>query len=332
MKNRYIKHKLWLIHFILVGFLSVSSFAKDVLTKNHWMKLSNSSAKTAMLSGANTAIAKGYSSLYKNPAGLATNYALGLYINTNELEHQNSTGSTSKDTALATTAQEDLGTFVSAGLFYKYFMVDFKQDVHYAAGMAYGFESDYGLFSFGGSYLIDNTILTNYDTYATGNYYTLGFQWQKSFIGIDEFYAIYFGVSKKGQGVHEQIDEPIGYVVSPIVQNIGLGLETNLYSTTLLLSFDNTVQSFNNIEDTMTTNALGIQWMITNKVSLALGGSLSTYKTQLNLKENLTYSAGVELGFSTFNMAIAVLQEEISDISEVYIKNNSLHTDISFAF
>lgn len=207
-----------------------------------------------------------------------------------------------------------------------------KPDVHNVAGVAYGLETDYGLFSLGVSYLSDATTIDNYKTFGTGDYYTGGFQWQKSFIGLDSFYALYFGASMKGVGVVEFPGEQISRV-SPKVQRVGFGVETNLGETTLLVEYDNVTQSWNSIDPELTTQALGMKWMMGSGFALGLGYSQSIYTSDLNLKDKTTMSLGLEIALWNVNIAIAALQKDVHNNSdEIYMQDTSLHADISFAF
>ncbi|MCK5294091.1 MAG: hypothetical protein KAJ49_05515 [Arcobacteraceae bacterium] len=332
-KNNNFK-KLLLKSLLSISILSSSLYSADdrVLLENAWINIGYSNAKDAMLSGATTATSKGYSALFTNPAGLSTNYALGLYLRTGQLEHKNSTGATEEDSSLAKTSEVVASDNLAIGIFYKYLLVESKANIHNALGLAYGFETNYGLFSLGFNYVIDATSVENYKDFGTGDYQTVGLQWQKSFVGIDDFYAFYFGFSKKGQGISKFEGENI-YRVSPLVQRIGFGFETNVFTTTALVTYDITSQSWHHLDDTLDTTALGLKWMIFDGFSVALGMSQSEYTTKVNLKENSTISFGLEFAAWSTNIAIAALQKEVLDgTNDVYIQENSIHADISFAF
>ncbi len=328
------KNKILLKGLLSISLLTTSLYANDqVLLENAWVNIGYSNAKDTMLSGATTAIGKGYSSLFTNPAGLATNYATGLYIRAGALEHKNSTGASSNsNNSLAKTYEVEPGDNQAIGIFYKYLLLEAKADIHNALGLAYGFETNYGLFSLGLNYVVDETTVENYKDFGMGDYQTAGFQWQKSLVGIDDFYAFYFGFSKKGQGV-KQIEGENIYRASPVVQRIGFGFETNIFTTTMLFSFDTTSQSWLDESDSLDTTAYGIKWMPFGGFSIALGHSESTYNTDINLKSNTTNSFGLEFGFWKTNIAIAALQKEVlDDADDVFIQENSVHADISFAF
>ena len=319
---------------LAIGVLTTSLYSADkqILLENAWVNIGYSNAKDTMMSGATTATGKGYSALFTNPAGMSTNYALGLYVHDTQLEHKNDTGSSDESNSLAKTGETKLGDNTTFGLFYKYLIVEKKQNVHTALGLAYGYETNYGLFSLGVNMVKDDTTKENYKDFGTGDYKTVGFQWQKSFIGIDDFYAFYFGFSKKGQGV-KQFDDVLIYIVSPIVQRIGVGFETNVFNGTVLISLDTISQSWTHLSDSLDTTALGLKWMPFGGFSVALGHSESTYNTAVDLKSNTTNSVGLEFAAWSTNIAIAVLQKEVLDgAGDVYIQENSVHTDISFAF
>jgi hypothetical protein len=344
MKNKMINNIQTLTKaFLVASVLSTSTLAEDVLTKNRWLNIGYSNAKDVMLSGATTATIKGYSALFTNPAGLATNYAAGMYVHTSNVNQKNPTSDNiisndNGDENLATTQELDPADNMTVGLFYKSFVAEIKPDVHQALGVGYGFETNYGLFSFGANYVTDQTIVDeennkNYLNYGMGDYYTAGFQWQRSFIGIDDFYAVYFGLSQKGQGVSNQPDEQIAYVVSPTVQRFGLGLETNMFASTVLLTLDMSEQSFKDIDDKLSTQAVGLKWMIWSGFSLGLGASNGAYTTDLNIDTVETLSVGIETVIWQMNLAVAALQKTVKDVDgDTYSKNENIHIDISFAF
>ncbi len=330
MKNNIIKKLIKTT--ILVLILSNYTYGADqkVLLENSWINIGYSNAKDAMLAGATTSTGKGYSALFTNPAGLSTNYATGLYLRGGTFEHKNATGAA--DGSLAKTDETKFADNYAIGLFYKYALLEMKPSIHKALGLAYGFETDYGLFSLGANMVKDDTDRTNYKKFGTGDYKTVGFQWQKSFINIDRFYALYFGYSKKGQGVSQFSGEKI-YRVSPLVERMGFGAETNLYSTTVLVTLDLVKQSWSHINDELNTKSLGLKWMLSNSVSVAVGYSASDYTTEVDLKDSTTLSAGVELAIWQANIAIAALKKEVSNkAGDLYIQENSLYVDIAFAF
>ncbi len=328
-------NKIFFKSVLSLSLLSTIANASDdkVLLENSWVNIGDSNAKDVMMGGATTATAKGASAMFTNPAGLSTNYALGLYINTAQQEHKNATGSGSEENDLVKTSEILPADNMTIGLFYKSLIVEVKADKHIAAGLAYGLETNYGLFSVGANYVADTTTEENYKDFGTGNYYIGGFQWQKSFINIDDFYAFYFGISQKGQGIKEFEDE-IVYRLSPIVQRVGFGFETNVFASSILVSVDQTTQSWHHFDDTLSTTALGLKWMMFDGLSFALGYSQSTYTTEVtHLDTATTLSGGVEFSIWNLNVALAGLQKEVlNDTSEVYIQENSIHADVSFAF
>ena len=340
MKTKHLKNISKI--FLATSLLSTSLFSNDqILLENAWVNVGFSNAKDTMVSGATTATGKGFSSLFTNPAGLATNYAAGLYISSTTLEHKNATGSGNKKNALATIFEIKPADVMAVGIFYKSLVIEMKPNIHNAVGIAYGLETSYGLFSLGANYVMDETSVSNSSDadaidynrrFATGDYYTVGAQWQKSFVGIDDFYALYFGYSQKGQGVSIIPGEQIGRV-SPLVTRIGVGVETNMFASTVLLSIDQISQSWSHINDTYDTTAIGLKWMMFDGFALALGTSTSTYSTEVDLKSSSTMSFGLEFAAWKTNVAIAALQKEVlNNAGDVYIQENSVHADISFAF
>lgn len=339
MKHNNIKpsFKLLLTSTLLASSLYAETDA--ILLENSWVNIVNSSAKDAMMSGATTATGKGYSSLFTNPAGLSSNYSAGLYFKSSQITHKNDSGSTNEDNALVTTRELAAGDAPTLGVFYKSIILEMQPNVHTALGFAYGLETRYGLFSIGANYVLDDTTPASdpdafdyYRNYATGDYYTVGLQYQKSFVGIDDFYGVYLGYSQKGQGVNILADQQLSKV-SPLVTRMGLGLETNIWATTLLLSYDLSSQSWNHIDATLDTNAIGLKWMLFDGFSIASGISNSTYSTGVNLNEASTVSTGIEFALWSMNVAVAALQKEVTNNSgDVYIEETSAHIDVSFAF
>lgn len=319
---------------IVAGVLSTSLYgaSNEILLENAWINIGYSNAKDVMLGGATTATGKGYSALYTNPAGLSTNYALGAYFHSSQMKHQNATGSQNEENALATTQELAIADNTAVGLYYKSVVLEMRPNRSKALGAAYGLETEYGLFSLGLNYVQDDTTVDNYLDYGTGDYQSVGFQWQKSFIGVDDFYALYFGYSQKGQGVNVVAGEQVARV-SPKVQRIGFGVETDVLQSTLLFSFDTVEQSWSHLSDKLNTQALGLKWMIWSGFSTGLGVSNSTYTTDVDLKDSQTLSLGFEFGFWQMNIGLAYLQKEVkNNAGEVYIKDENIHADISFAF
>ncbi len=314
---------------------------KQILLENAWVNIGYSNAKDVMMSGATTATTKGYSSLFTNPAGLFSNYAWGVYTHTSNVEHKNSTSTTSDEEKFATTKEVDFADNLAVGVFYKHLVLEAKPDVHNAIGLAYGIESEYGLFSVGANYVMDatkiaktttNDEINKYRTFATGDYYTAGVQWQKSFIGIDDFYALYLGYSQKGQGVNIVEGEQLARV-SPIVKRAGVGFETNMFSSTVLLTYDVSNQSWTHEDDMLDTQAVGLKWMPWSGLAIGLGVSNSTYTTEVNFDTASTISAGVEFALWKMNVALAALKKEVlNKAGDVYMQDNNVHVDLSFAF
>lgn len=334
MKNRYKNHKIpkLLSKSLVLSSLLITSLYSEVLLKDSWNNIGYSNAKNVMLSGATTATGKGHSALFSNPAGLSTNRTYGIYTTAGVVQHKNATGSNSSENSLATTKEIAFADNMAVGLFYNSIVLEMKPNIHNAIGLAYGLETDYGLFSVGANYVMDKTIVDNYLDFGTGDYYTAGFQWQKSFIGVDDFYGLYFGISQKGQGVNIIAGEQLGRI-SPLIQKIGFGAETDLGSSTILVSYDMSTQSWHHISDTVDTQALGIKWMIGDGFSIGLGTSQSVYSTEVDFDTASTVSAGIEFSMWSVHVAIAALQKEVLNTEgDVYMQDTNAHVDISFAF
>jgi len=330
--NRYFLKSLMAIGLIATN-LYAETNTDNTFLKNSWTSLGYSNAKDVMMGGATTATGKGPSALFTNPAGLSTNYTFGIYATASQIDHLNATGSTNDEESLSTTQEVLPADNTAVGIFYDSFVVEVKPDKHIAVGLAYGLETNYGLFSIGANVVKDQTTEENYKEFGTGDYYTGGFQYQKSFVGIENLYAFYFGVSKKGQGV-SQYEDQVVYKLSPIVQKIGFGFETNWGSSSLLLTVDQSTQSWLHFDDTLNIMAIGLKWMMFDGFSMAIAHSDLTYDTAVpSLDSGTTNSVGLELGLWKLNIALAAMQKEIlNDTGDVYIQENSLHADVSFAF
>ena len=328
MNNRIINSILTLSVFTTL----LNAASEDLFLENSWMNVGFSNAKDAMLANATTATAKGYSSLYTNPAGLSTNYALGIYSTGSLLSRSVATGEEGEFSTVAEIESYAIGAF------YKSLLIEYKQDIHTAVGLGYGYESQYGLFSFGANYVKDETTVDNYLTYGTGDYYTLGFQMQKTFLDIDDFYALYFGASMKGQGV-KQVDAEQIVRISPLVQRVGVGVETNLFKASILVTYDLSKQYWHHLPYELNTQAIGIKLMLLSGLSLSVGMSSSGYiissadATRVDLNNKKTTSAGLEFSLGTVNVAVAFLQKDVyNNANDISIQEQNAYADVSIAF
>jgi hypothetical protein len=318
----------YLLLILLFSSISLSAESK-VLLKHKWQNISYENAKDSIMAGATTATAKGYSALLSNPAGLGSNYAVGLYARATIAQR-----SIDNDT----TINDKLGEGEEAiGLFYKHFIVEKATDVHTAMGFGYGYETNYGLFSLGVTRVKDET--TGFDTEGnslergTGDYDVYGFQWQKSFIGIEDFYAVYFGYAVKGLGLNLSTQRHVG-VVSPLVKKLGVAFETNIYSSSILISYDKADESWQGddaLVGTISYVGYGLKWMVWDGFAISLGQNTGTYSGNAGIKDVVTQGAGIEISFWQVNVSIAATVKETTMDSYI-VKDESAHVDISFAF
>ena len=301
-------------------------FGEGVLIRHNWVDLSFVSSKEGLMAGATTATAKGYSALFVNPAGIGSNYAAGIYYKTVTLETKNENKEVIREIE-----QKDTAIY---GAYYKYFVVEHNSKLYSAAGLGYGYESRFGLFSAGVSYSKDNTASSEEEKrqiFAKGDFYTFGVQWQKSFVQAEDFYALYIGASIKGKGINMPSDKKVG-VASPKITRFGLGFETNIYATSLLLSIDINKQEWSDISEKLSITAYGAKWMIFDNFAISYGISEGTYSSD-KFDKTKTVGGGVELGFALYTFSAAALKKEVTDKDgNVFLEENSVHLDASLSF
>ncbi len=313
----------------LLMLVADSLFATPVLLYKNYLNQSFDSSKNSIMAGATTATAKGYSAILSNPAGLSSNENITIYLRT--------TTTNREDADAKPIVETNLGDQASIGFLYDYFALELKPDDYITGGAAYGYESQYGLFSAGVSYLSDITDRDDSsnlgdDEYATGDYGTVGLMWQKSFIDENNFYAIYFGISKKMSGQHEGSGNERVIPISPEKLSFGLGLETNVFDTSVLFTLDSSEESWKSSPETLSSTAFGIKWLIGEK--FAIGGGMNTQTYSGGKLDGIdTFGAGVEFGFSIFHFNIAGLSRTVNDENnDVYLTEESIHLDVAFVF
>ena len=301
------------------------------LVFNNFMNLGLGDAKNAIMGGATTATAKGYSSMFSNPAGLSTNHNITLYTRTIYVERKDDNGGN-------TIKEYKPENQIAAGLLYNYVGIEYKLDDYVMAGLGYGVESDYGMFSLGVSYLADLTDITKLDEvadneFATGDYLTAGFMWQKTFLSSEDFYTVYFGVAQKASGEYTGSKDVELGLVSPEKLSYGLGLETNIFSTSVLVTIDSYTKKFKSSDATVDGLAYGAKWMIWEKFALAGGMCNETYSQAGNLDSVDSFGGGVEFGLWLFHFNTAYLNRTInSKDGNANLKEDSIHLDISMVF
>lgn len=308
---------------------SILYAADDTVIYKGYLNITYDSSKNSIMAGSTTATAKGYSAMGSNPAGLSTNHNAAIYARAIELEV-----SDEQDKVITKNSPTP-----AIGVLYDSFGVEVKKDNYALGGAAYGYESGYGLFSFGVSYLYDMTDLTQKSTsvdqkdeFATGNYITYGAMWQKSFIDDEDFYAIYLGYSHKNSSQYSGDNNVEITPISPSRSSFGLGLETNAYDTAVLFTYDYTTEYWQSVSETLSGSAYGLKWMINQKFAVAGGMKNQVFSGSI-LKDIKTNGAGFEFGFLGLHTVIGVT-ERIANYQngEQYLKETAVHIDAALTF
>ena len=316
-----------------IAFLSLTTTflnASTFVLYNNYLNMSFMNAKNSMMANSTTATAKGYSAMLSNPAGLSTNYNASIYIRSIFVSKKDS-----DSTELPEINPKD---HISLGALYDSFGVEAKENDYIIGAGAYGLETKYGLFSLGISYLADLTDLTlkedtpvQSEEFATGSHLTYGFMWQKSFIDADDFYAVYLGLSHKNSGKYEGENTANITPVSPSRTSYGLGLETNIFDTSLLVTVDMSEEYWQSLNETLSGVSYGVKWMINQKFAIAAGMNNQTF-TGSTLKDIQNIGLGVEFGFLGFQTNTAFTQRVVNDFTSVYLTEMALHLDVAFTF
>ena len=307
-----------------------SLYSGTIPLYNGYLNMTYMNAKNAMMANATTATTKGYAAMLSNPAGLSTNYNATLYVRSVTGTVTDSDGTTLPDIKL--------NDQFSVGLLYDSFGIEAKSDDYLIGGAAYGYETRYGLFSVGLSYLYDSTDLTQKDIkavqteqFATGNYSSYGFMWQKSFIDEEDFYAIYLGYSHKNSGKYTGGSNSTVIPASPSKTSYGIGLETNIFDTTLLVTYDKSTEYWQSIDDELIGTAYGLKWMINQKFAIAGGANIQTFSTS-TLKDIQTAGIGIEFGFLGIQTETAFTHRVVNGTQDVYLTEDALHLDVALTF
>ncbi|SFV75280.1 hypothetical protein MNB_SM-3-8 [hydrothermal vent metagenome] len=317
---------------LLFGVSSLYATQSEFVYNNYW-SINDNSSKNAIMVGATTATAKGYSAILTNPAGLSSNANIALYSRTSVT----TTTAENNEKLTQTKAQNQL----AFGALYRSFGIEYKLDDYVALGMGYGYESKYGLFSIGATYLIDTTKRatenatkeTSSDEYATGNYSIIGMMWQKSFITPKHFYAIYLGISRKSSGKYSGNSGNQHIIpISPIKMSYGVGFETNIYKTSILLTMDHFTETWKSHNEERIGNAFGAKWFIFDKFSVGGGMSFQTNKNN-PLGDINTLGVGVE--YSIFNLHLNgsyTQRKTYRQNGDFYLKDEGAHLDVALTF
>lgn len=315
----------------LLALIATSIKAEDVIINNHYFNASYDSAKNSILGGATTATAKGYSAMSSNPAGLSTNYNTTVYVRT-------IIGDTLDEEDIAVTSSEP-ADHLAIGALYNSFGLEYKTDDHIVAGGGYGYESKYGLFSAGISILIDLTNLAEKenspvqrDEFATGDYLTYGLMWQKSFVGLDRYYALYFGLSHKNSGKYAGDTNTANvFPVSPSRTSYGFGFETNLDTSSILFTLDMSNEYWQSVSESLSGVGYGIKWLIDENLAVGIGVNEKVFSGSI-LKDIQTNALGVEYGINGVHLNIGYTNRIINDDTGVYLTDNAVHLDIAYTF
>jgi len=321
---------------VIISLFSTFILAIEVPKYNGYENITYNNSKNVILGGATTATAKGYSALSSNPAGLSTNYNATVYLKTivgsATVIYQNTENK----------YDIDAGEHIAIGVLYDSFAVEYKNGNYLSAGGAYGYEHQYGLFSIGASYTLDQTDLNGNDiekgnkidkiASATGNYLTWGVMWQKTFIDEDDFYAIYVGYSYKNSGRADAIKDSNIVFTSPSKRKMGIGLETNLFDTSVLLTYDivNEFWQTSKVREDMSGTAYGVKWMVGHKFSIGTGIYNQTYNNS-KLQDSKTTSVGIEWGFLGMHL-MPSFTKRVTNYDVGSFEDEAIHLDLAFTF
>ncbi len=318
---------------ILMLLLSLSTLLgaadSSILYKGYFNK-SYLDAKNSIMAGATTATAKGYSAMQSNPAGLSTNHNIVVYTRAVAVNTTDSDGTQVGGT--------DPADHISIGGLYDSFGLEYKVDDYAVGGFAYGYESNYGLFSVGVSYLSDMTNITlkavqpnQKDEFATGDYLSYGLMWQKSFIGLEDYLAVYVGASHKNSGQYTGEMNGLIIPVSASRTNYGLGLETNVFSGSILVTLDMSNEYWQSVDETLSGTSLGFKWLFGDKFGIGAGMSTQTFSGSV-FSDIQTIGTGVEFGFLLMHMNLGATHRIVNDTEGLYLQEDAVHLDVAVAF
>lgn len=321
---------------------SVSLYAEDIVVYDNWLNNSFQASKNSIMGGATTATAKGYSALVANPAGLSSNSNSTVYVRTTNVEKTNNDNQIFK-----IYSPEDS---YAAGALYNSLAIEVRPNDYVLLGAGYGYETKYGLFSVGLSYMLEQTDLTQSDEtvlsdkeFVDGNYYTLGLMWQKSFVDKDDFYAIYLGLSTKASALYKgskREDLKIEYM-SPKRTSYGIGIETNIFDTSLLLTTD--IFSESGISQSTSGVSHGVKLMLGDKLAIAAGISNQTFNSgntvssssleTVQWKDFQMSGAGVEIGFLGIHLNVSATHRVANASLEINnLVEDAIHVDVALTF
>lgn len=233
-------------------------------------------AKNAMVAGAVTATTVGYSALRTNPAGLAESTSYVGY----------SSGGNSLNMAKEI-------------LFGKSITASYSEST-----LALGTGFEFGNFFVGATAV--NDMQTSSSQYSDGNHYILGSKYKYTHTDVDSYWKLQFGASYKSSGQNQTDDGTI--FVSPKKLNIGLSAETNLklFQSTLQVSYDNSSETFDSISEQINGNAIGVKWLLSRNLALALGQSTKTYTGNAYISGVSDTAMGLELAYKHFGVNVSL--------------------------
>ena len=332
--------KIILLAVVLSSIITTQSYAKKIIAKFVYANMSYANSKEAILAGATTATAKGYNALLTNPAGLSSNQCYGIYARNVSVTKKTGGNSIINDDGKIVLSQNDNSDYLAVGLLANSLAIEGRKDDYVALGYGYGFYNRYGLFSIGGSYYADQSDfeatkdstnpLDKDEVFGMGNHYVLGLMWQKTFIDIEDFYALYLGLSYKSSGLNKT-----GKIIiaSPKTLNLGLGLETNLFSTTLLATIDYSNETWESINESLKGISFGLKWMLLDGLAVGVGSSKQTFTSNNYLDDITTLSTGVELKIWKIGVGLSGARKSINALDgTTYLTEDSVHTDFYISF
>jgi len=315
---------------LLNSYVQADTIADTTTVHNNWANSSFLASKNSIMGGATTATAKGYNAMFSNPAGFSTHANVAIYTKVTVVERKDNNDNVAKN-------YDTVADSLAVGILYDSFALEYKVDDYAAVGGAYGYESKYGLFSAGASYLVDQTDLTKKDTvtvanqeFATGDFLTVGVMWQKTFVDEDDFYAVYFGAASKGFGKYSGGKLTTAEYLSPKRVSYGFGVETNMFDTSVLFTIDKFEEEGQDI--TLDGIGYGLKWLIGEKFAIGGGVSSQTFSGG-PLNEITLVGAGIEFGLAIFHFNVSVTQREVTaNIESNNLSESAAHVDVAFVF
>ncbi|MCW9026121.1 MAG: hypothetical protein OQJ77_02285, partial [Thiovulaceae bacterium] len=117
----------------------------------------------------------------------------------------------------------------------------------------------------------------------------------------------------------------------PSRTSYGIGLETNMFNGSILLTYDISEEFWNSSSETLSSTAYGIKWMLGHKFAIGGGINSQTFAGS-TLKDIETIGIGIEWGFLGMHLLPSYTQRTVNSSTGVYIDEEALHLDLAFTF